>query len=296
MNADGSGKRKLTHNERGKRRTCLVSGRAKDRFPEHTKRQQGDLRHERRREREAEPHAEPGAGRSSFLVAGRAEDRLRQRPRRASRGSRHERRRERSAESDAGDMREVVMKNQVWAIVAALVVAVSAGLPGSPAPARVRSCRARCRSHVIGSLRRTAALSGSTPDCPWALHSLGRALRSRNLRGLQACQWPSRSHLVRREGMDHDRVRWSEPELANRARDVRVHPTSRTRKGTRAAFARPFRDHNDRKGLAVVGEQTRVSRRRTAAGGRPRPWRPTGRRREGRWSASARAGGACCVA
>ena len=83
-----------------KRRTCLVPGRAKDRFPEHTKRQQGYLRHERRRERKAEPHTEPGVGQPSFLVTGRAEDRVRQRPRRASRGSRHERRRERSAESD----------------------------------------------------------------------------------------------------------------------------------------------------------------------------------------------------
>ena len=109
MNADGSGTRKLTHNAALLRRTCLVPGRAKDRFPEHTKRgQQGDLRHERRRERKAEPHAEPGAGRPSFLVAGRAEDRVRQQPRRASRSSRHERRRERSAESDAGDMREAV--------------------------------------------------------------------------------------------------------------------------------------------------------------------------------------------
>ena len=36
-------------------------------------------------------------------------------------------------------------------------------------------------------------------------------------------------------------------------------------------------------------------KRRTAVGGRPRPRRPTGRRREGRSSAIARAGGTCCV-
>ena len=101
MNADGSGTRKLTHNARYNAEPALVPGRAKDRFPEHTKRQQGYLRHERRRKRKAEPHPKPGAGRQSLLVPGRAEDRVRQRPRRASRGSRHERRRERSAESDA---------------------------------------------------------------------------------------------------------------------------------------------------------------------------------------------------
>ena len=61
--------------------------------------QQGYLRHERRWERKAEPHPEPGAGRPSLLVAGRPEDRVRQQPRRAPRSSRHERRRERSAES-----------------------------------------------------------------------------------------------------------------------------------------------------------------------------------------------------
>ena len=93
-----------------KRRTCLVPGRAKDRFPEHTKRQQGYLRHERRRKRKAEPHTKPGAGQPSLLVTGRAEDRVRQRPRRASRGSRHERRRERSAESDGPGQLKVAMR------------------------------------------------------------------------------------------------------------------------------------------------------------------------------------------
>ena len=101
MNADGSGTRKLTHNALGNAEPAWSPDGRKIAFSsQHTKRQQGYLRHERRRKRKAEPHAEPCEGRPSLLVPGRAEDRLRQRPRRASRGSRHERRRERAAESD----------------------------------------------------------------------------------------------------------------------------------------------------------------------------------------------------
>ena len=48
--------------------------------------------------------------------------------------------------------------------------------------------------------------------------------------------------------------------------------------------------------IGMVWSVDAISQRRTVVGGRPRPWRPTGRRRVGRWSASVRAGGACCVA
>ena len=68
MNADGSGTRKLTHNALQNAEPAWSPDGRKIAFLSRTRRQRGDLRHERRRERKAEPHAEPGEGRPSFLV------------------------------------------------------------------------------------------------------------------------------------------------------------------------------------------------------------------------------------
>ena len=57
MNADGSGKRLLTRNAR---RSRMVARRAEDRLHGRRPQRLGRLRHERRRERAAEPHAEAG--------------------------------------------------------------------------------------------------------------------------------------------------------------------------------------------------------------------------------------------
>jgi hypothetical protein len=85
-----------------------------------------------------------------------------------------------------------------------------------------------------------------------ASHSSARSPIAK-LRRLPASQCRSRSHLVRREGNDHDRTRRPESDLANRAGDTRVRRASRTRKGRGLPLAKPLRDHHDRTGLAVEG-------------------------------------------
>ena len=57
MNADGSAKRRLTRQPAGGHSPDLVARRAEDHVLEPARRQLGGLRHERRRERTAEPHA-----------------------------------------------------------------------------------------------------------------------------------------------------------------------------------------------------------------------------------------------
>ena len=96
MNADGSGQRRLTR-ARGPVRSCLVARRAEDRLRESARRQLGDLRHERRRERAAEADAQHGGRQRPRLVARRPEDRLREQ----LAGLGHERRRQRTAKADA---------------------------------------------------------------------------------------------------------------------------------------------------------------------------------------------------
>ena len=70
MNADGSGTRRLTHNVGYDGEPAWSPDGRKIAFQSKTGirgergQQRGDLRHERRWEREAEPHPEPGAGRS----------------------------------------------------------------------------------------------------------------------------------------------------------------------------------------------------------------------------------------
>ena len=95
MNADGSGQRTHAHAKRAQPGCGLVARRAEDRLDE-KRRRRGilDLRHECRREREAEADAQPGD--LSDLVARRAENRL-------LHGAhlRHERRRKREAVADA---------------------------------------------------------------------------------------------------------------------------------------------------------------------------------------------------
>ena len=70
INADGSGERKLTQHGRA---TSLVARRAEDRLPKQTQRQLGYLRHERRRQRPAEPDTQPGEGRGRARLVARAE-------------------------------------------------------------------------------------------------------------------------------------------------------------------------------------------------------------------------------
>ena len=95
MNADGSGQAETDAQPVGGHHPYLVARRAEDRLRWGWDR---DLRHERRREREAAPDAQR---RRSRLVARRAEDRLHgRRPQRLGH-LRHERRRERAAEPHA---------------------------------------------------------------------------------------------------------------------------------------------------------------------------------------------------
>ena len=80
MDADGSGPRNLTQHPAKDRASCLVARRTEDRLRKPARRQLRGLRHERRREREAEPHAGSGERRLSNLVTRRAEDRVLARP------------------------------------------------------------------------------------------------------------------------------------------------------------------------------------------------------------------------
>ena len=80
MDADGSAPRNLTqHPAKDVRPAWSPDGR-QHRVREPPRRQLRDLRHERRREREAEPHAGSGERRLSNLVTRRAEDRVLARP------------------------------------------------------------------------------------------------------------------------------------------------------------------------------------------------------------------------
>ena len=98
MDANGSGPRNLTQNPAKRCATCLVARRAQHRVCEQSKPVVSlqtwtwtvlarlrptirDLRHERRREQEAEPHAGSCERRPSNLVTRRAEDRVLARPR-----------------------------------------------------------------------------------------------------------------------------------------------------------------------------------------------------------------------
>ena len=100
MNADGSGQRRLTRLAGVQLGSCLAA-RREDRLRELPRTQRlRDLRHQRRRQRTAEPDPRVGARRHSSLVARRAEDRLHEQARRRLGGLRHQRRRDRAAESD----------------------------------------------------------------------------------------------------------------------------------------------------------------------------------------------------
>ena len=95
VNADGSGKRKLTRDVQHP--AWSPEG---ERSLSSSTRRQRDLRHQRRRKRQAETHEQRGGGRCSCLVARRAQDRLLPRPELPPAGClRHERRRERTAEA-----------------------------------------------------------------------------------------------------------------------------------------------------------------------------------------------------
>ena len=70
MNADGSGQQQADDTGRA---AWLVTRRAEDRVHERARRQRGDLRHERRRQRAAEPDANPGPARKRACLVARAE-------------------------------------------------------------------------------------------------------------------------------------------------------------------------------------------------------------------------------
>ena len=80
MDADSSSPRNLTQHPAKDVASCLVARRTEDRLRKPARRQLRGLRHERRREREAEPHARSGERRLSNLVTRRAEDRVPARP------------------------------------------------------------------------------------------------------------------------------------------------------------------------------------------------------------------------
>ena len=80
MDADSSGPRNLTQHPATDVRPAWSPDGRRIAFVSQRDRQLRDLRHERRREREAEPHAKSGERRLSNLVTRRAEDRVLARP------------------------------------------------------------------------------------------------------------------------------------------------------------------------------------------------------------------------
>ena len=81
MDADSSSPRNLTQDPAKDVRPAWSPDGRRIAFVSRPRRQLRDLRHERRREREAEPHAGSGERRLSNLVTRRAEDRVLARPR-----------------------------------------------------------------------------------------------------------------------------------------------------------------------------------------------------------------------
>ena len=100
MNADGSGQRRLTRLAAYNSVLAWLPD-GKIAFVSSHGQRLRYLRHERRRQRTAEPDPRAGARRLSGLVARRAEDRLHEQARRQLGALRHERRRQRAAEADA---------------------------------------------------------------------------------------------------------------------------------------------------------------------------------------------------
>ena len=100
MNADGSGQRRLTRLAADNSVLAWLPDGKIAFVSSHGPQRLRDLRHERRRQRTAEPDPRVGARRLSGLVARRAEDRLREQARRQLGDLRHERRRHRAAEAD----------------------------------------------------------------------------------------------------------------------------------------------------------------------------------------------------